>query len=104
MRRLWTSFRGSKRMARTHAETVLEFLAPRRGARRVLALLGAAAFASAAHAADLSPGYNSYYKVPTYAPAFGWGGFYLGLNGGGGWGSSTWDRAGDFNLSGGVFG
>jgi outer membrane immunogenic protein len=72
--------------------------------------LGAAALAAcvlgagSVAAADLSPGYSPYYKAPAYAPAFGWGGAYLGVNGGGGWGSSSWDRAGDFSLSGGVFG
>jgi outer membrane immunogenic protein len=67
--------------------------------------LAAAAFAGPAAAADLSPTYGApYYKTPVYAPAFGWGGFYVGLNGGGGWGRSTWDRAGEFDLSGGVFG
>ncbi|HLH96853.1 MAG TPA: outer membrane protein [Xanthobacteraceae bacterium] len=72
---------------------------------RGLMVLAAAAVASSAQAADLSPGYGSpYYKAPTYSPGFGWGGFYLGLNGGGGWGRSTWDRAGEFDLSGGVFG
>ena len=69
-----------------------------------LIALAAPALAGPAAAADLSPGYSPYYKAPAYNSAFTWGGFYLGLNGGGGWGRSTWDRAGEFDLSGGVLG
>jgi outer membrane immunogenic protein len=62
------------------------------------------ALAGESMAADLSPNYPPYYRTPAYAPAFGWGGFYLGVNGGGGWGRSTWDSTGEFDLSGGVLG
>jgi len=43
-------------------------------------------------------------QSPLYNAPFTWTGFYLGLNGGGGWGGSTWDRTGSFDLSGGVIG
>jgi outer membrane immunogenic protein len=66
----------------------------------VLALLGAAP----AGAADLSVA--PLYKAPpaVAAPANNWSGFYLGINGGGGWGRSTWDSADSFNLSGAMIG
>jgi outer membrane immunogenic protein len=37
-------------------------------------------------------------------PLFTWTGFYLGINGGGAFGSSTWDTAGSINPSGGLVG
>jgi len=49
-------------------------------------------------------------KAPVLAPAplYNWTGFYVGINGGGGWGSSHWDNplapVGRFNLSGGLVG
>ena len=69
----------------------------------VLALLGFAAVAPA-QAADLSVA--PLYKAPPVvaAPAYNWSGFYVGLNGGGGWGTSNWDSAGSLNLSGAVAG
>ena len=50
------------------------------------------ALASTATAADLSAA--PYYRAPVpYAvPLFTWTGFYLGINGGGAFGSSTWDK------------
>jgi outer membrane immunogenic protein len=68
-----------------------------------LALLALAA-SGIAYAADLSVA--PLYKAPPVVatPAYNWSGFYLGLNGGGGWGTSNWDSAGSFNLSGGVVG
>lgn len=93
-------------MAKADTRMVLDVLRMKGMAHGALVLLAAAAFTGSVQAADLSPGYGSpyYTKAPAYAPSFGWGGFYLGLNGGGGWGSSTWDRAGEFNSSGGVLG
>ncbi|HEY2229383.1 MAG TPA: outer membrane protein [Xanthobacteraceae bacterium] len=68
-----------------------------------LALLALAAVGSA-RAADLSVA--PIYKAPPQvaAPAYNWSGFYVGVNGGGGWGTSSWDGTGSFNLSGAVVG
>ncbi len=67
------------------------------------AVLLALAAAVPAGAADLSVA--PIYKAPPMVPsAYNWSGFYLGANGGGAWGTSNWDGAGSFNLSGGVIG
>jgi outer membrane immunogenic protein len=49
--------------------------------------------APSANAADLSVA--PLYKAPPapVTPAYNWSGFYLGLNGGGGWGHSYWDTS-----------
>jgi outer membrane immunogenic protein len=63
------------------------------------------ALAGAAAAADLPPrAAPSYYKAPAYVPAYTWSGFYIGVNGGGAFGSSAWDSAGSFNTTGGLVG
>jgi outer membrane immunogenic protein len=74
--------------------------------RIVLACVGVAALGGAASAADLAPapGPAPYYKAPIYAPEYNWSGFYLGINGGGGWGSSTWTTTDRFGTSGGLVG
>jgi outer membrane immunogenic protein len=73
--------------------------------RFFLACVGVTALAGAAAAADLPPPTAApYYKAPVYAPAYTWSGFYLGVNGGGAWGRSSWDTTGGFNTSGGLVG
>jgi outer membrane immunogenic protein len=70
-----------------------------------LLTLGALLAAPSAFAADLSVA--PLYKAPpaAMAPAYNWSGFYLGINGGGGWGHSTWDaRGANINTSGGLVG
>lgn len=66
----------------------------------VLALGGTAA------AADLppAPAPAPYYKAPAYLPGYNWSGFYLGVNGGGAWGTSNWTTPGSVNTSGGLVG
>jgi outer membrane immunogenic protein len=60
--------------------------------RFLVAAVGLAALAAAmpASAADL-PRSSAPYRAPAYAPVYNWTGFYLGINGGGAWGSSDWD-------------
>lgn len=74
--------------------------------RLCLAFIGLAAFAGAAAAADLSrPAPQSYYKAaPVVAPIYNWTGLYFGINGGGAFGSSSWDRTGSRDTSGGLVG
>ena len=73
--------------------------------RFVLASAALAALTGAAAAADLPPPTATpYYKAPVYAPAYNWSGFYLGINGGGGFGRSAWTTAGSFDTSGGLVG
>jgi outer membrane immunogenic protein len=74
--------------------------------RLCVALIGIVAFAGAAAAADLArPQPVPYYpKAPAFVPPYSWTGFYFGINGGGGFGSSNWDSTGSRNISGGVIG
>jgi outer membrane immunogenic protein len=74
--------------------------------KRVLtALVSLAALTGTAAAADLPrPAPAPYYKAPVMAPIYNWTGFYIGINGGGGFGRSTWDTTGGFNTSGGLVG
>lgn len=74
--------------------------------RLLVACAGALALAGlvgTAGAADLSRPMPMK-AVPYAAPYYNWTGFYLGINGGGGWGSSTWDSTGSFDVSGGLVG
>jgi outer membrane immunogenic protein len=61
----------------------------------------AAAVASPSFAADLPrPSYKSPVYSPEYVAPFSWTGFYVGLNGGYGWGQSKWSgSAGNFEVS-----
>jgi outer membrane immunogenic protein len=73
--------------------------------RFCLALIGLAAVSGAAAAADLSrPPPTPYYKAPIATPYYNWSGFYVGINGGGAFGSSAWDSTGSRDVSGGLVG
>ena len=73
--------------------------------RLFLAAVALVALAGMASAADLPPGPPTYYKAPAFVPPpYTWSGFYLGVNGGGGLGSSAWDTTNAFNISGGIVG
>ncbi len=67
----------------------------------------AAAVATPSLAADL-PRAPAYKAPPYYVAPFSWTGFYVGLNGGYGWGRSNWSNAfgstGDFDVKGGLAG
>ncbi len=68
-------------------------------------LLALAAATGAAEAADLNRGYPApVTKAPYYSPIYNWTGFYVGINGGGGWGRSTWTAIDTFDISGGLIG
>jgi outer membrane immunogenic protein len=77
-----------------------------------LILAGIAALAvvttmGAANAADISRRQVMPVKAPLYAAPYNWTGFYIGVNGGGGWGRSNVSAplaSGDFNTSGGLVG
>jgi outer membrane immunogenic protein len=75
--------------------------------RSVVACVGFLAMACAggtAAAADVPP-YQPYQARPAlYAPYYSWTGLYLGINGGGGWGTSQWDGIDKFDISGGLIG
>jgi outer membrane immunogenic protein len=73
--------------------------------RLCVALIGWVALSGAAAAADLGRAPPPYYpKAPVVAPLYNWTGFYFGINGGGAFGTSTWDRTGSRNVSGGLVG
>ncbi len=57
----------------------------------VLAVSALALSAVSASAADLAA--RPYTKAPMMAPVYDWSGFYVGVNGGGGWSSDTWGSA-----------
>jgi len=77
--------------------------------KRIL-LAGASLFAlagltGAATAADLGRPITKA-PPPVVAPIYNWTGLYIGINGGGGWGNSSWSSShpGDFDVSGGLIG
>jgi len=47
---------------------------------------------TAASAADLAAAPRAYSKAPVVVPppVYNWTGFYIGINGGGGWGQTNW--------------
>jgi opacity protein-like surface antigen len=57
------------------------------------------ALATVAAAADL-PRRSFPGPGPAYIPVYNWTGFYIGINGGGAWGDSTWDSIGTFDVAG----
>jgi outer membrane immunogenic protein len=72
--------------------------------RVVFACLGMLGLVATANAADLPRRYNPPPVAPVYAPVYNWTGFYIGINGGGAWGSTKWDSVGSFDVSGGMVG
>jgi len=71
--------------------------------RFLLASVAVLAMAGLANAADLPRPMVT--KAPPYMTQYyNWTGFYVGVNGGGGWGSSAWDTTGSFDVSGGMVG
>jgi outer membrane immunogenic protein len=68
--------------------------------------LALAVISGSAAAADLSPRYAApiVRAAPVYYAGYNWTGFYLGINGGGGWGRSEWDGVDRFDISGGLIG
>jgi outer membrane immunogenic protein len=66
-----------------------------------VACVGLLALAGGSAAADLPPYYQ---PGPAYNPIYTWTGFYVGINGGGGWGRSQWDGLDTFDVSGGLIG
>ena len=74
--------------------------------RVIFATIGLLAMAVSAGAADLPRRYDPVpqQRAPAFTPLYNWTGFYVGINGGGGWGTSSWDSTGDFDVSGGMVG
>jgi outer membrane immunogenic protein len=74
----------------------------------LLASIGILAMSvAAASAADLPQQRMMPAKAPLYEPQFSWTGFYIGINGGGGFGRSDFSApfpTGSFNTSGGLVG
>src|SRR5260370_40978060 len=68
----------------------------------VMGCVGLWALAGGSAAAADLPQY--YQPGPAYNPIYTWTGFYVGINGGGGWGRSQWDAVDTFDLSGGLIG
>ena len=68
-------------------------------------VLAMAGLIEAASAADMSRPPPLATKAPFMAPYYNWTGFYAGINGGYGWGTSNWSGLGSsFDVNGGLFG
>jgi outer membrane immunogenic protein len=68
-------------------------------------MLTLAALMGSASAADLQRRYDPMVtKAPMMVPMYNWTGFYIGVNGGGGFGKSDWTTTNGFDLSGGLVG
>ena len=74
--------------------------------RVVFAFVALAAMTAIAAAADLARRAPApYYPAqPAIVQIYNWTGFYIGINGGGGFGSSNWDSTGSRDVSGGLIG
>src|SRR3954462_3820004 len=56
-----------------------------------LGMLAAVAMTGSVFAADMAPRYTKA-PPPGVAAIYDWSGFYIGVNGGGGWSHKCWDR------------
>ena len=66
----------------------------------ILTALGLVAFGAAAPASAADLGARPYTKAPAMvAPGVNWTGFYIGAEGGGGWGKDSWTLAPLFTLN-----
>jgi outer membrane immunogenic protein len=73
--------------------------------RAFLVSVSALALVGQAAAADLPrPGPAYPVKAPPPVMLYGWTGFYIGVNGGGAWGRSSWDTTDTFDIDGGLVG
>jgi outer membrane immunogenic protein len=73
--------------------------------RVLLATIGVLALtATQTLAADLPRAMPPPTKAPVFAPGYSWTGFYVGINGGYGWGKSGWSGIGGADPSGGLVG
>jgi len=73
--------------------------------RLCVVITGLIVLTGAAAAADLSQPPPVYPKAQVFVPpSYDWTGFYFGINGGGGFGSSSWDSTGSRDVSGGLVG
>src|SRR5687768_13115337 len=74
--------------------------------RVLLATIALVATIATAGAADLPGRYRQPppQQAQIFAPMYNWTGFYVGINGGGAWGESSWTSTGNFDVSGGLFG
>jgi outer membrane immunogenic protein len=68
-----------------------------------VAALAAVTMVGAANAADILRRDVMPMNPPPYYAPYNWTGFYIGINGGGGWGNTDWSGA-SFNTSGGLAG